>query len=275
MTSQDFIPIVPLREYIKVIRLRHFFIGSDVSLHCKPFPPRPEQCLIFYPAGYEIVENASTRQSWVRKGAVLAGQYTDRLNRHLVPGEFLMVEVDLQPGALNRLTRIPFHELLNRDIDAEAVFPAVRMVCSRLADTRSYREMLGIIEAFFMELLADVRYPMLAVDHQLLSIAASLHMVSLDDLAKHCYLSPRQLERKFDERIGIGPMTFLRLCRFNRSYWMHLKDPGLNWLSIAFECGYTDYQHLVKDYKAFAETTPIKFFAEEQKAPGRMLGLTK
>jgi hypothetical protein len=56
---------------------------------------------------------------------------------------------------------------------------------------------------------------------------------------------------------------------------MHLKNPKLNWFQIAMACGYADYQHLVKDYKHFANTTPILFFLEENKAPGRILGLNK
>ena len=100
-------------------------------------------------------------------------------------------------------------------------------------------------------------------------------MQSLDSLSKKAYLSARQLERKFDERIGVSPKTFLRITRFNQSYWMRLKQPKLDWLSIAVSCGYSDYQHLAKEYKAFANTTPNMFFEEETNAPGRALGLTK
>ena len=60
-----------------------------------------------------------------------------------------------------------------------------------------------------------------------------------------------------------------------QSYWLRLKNPALDWLSIAIACGYNDYQHLVKDYKEFANTTPNLFFNEERQAPGRVLGLSK
>lgn len=98
---------------------------------------------------------------------------------------------------------------------------------------------------------------------------------SLDWLAKQAHLSPRQLERKFNQYIGICPKFFARIIRFEQSYNLRLQNLNKDWLSIAILSGYYDYQHLVKDYKEFVNASPNQFFTEEEKAPGRMLGLTK
>ena len=161
-------------------------------------------------------------------------------------------------------------------MDAEDIFPAeMRMVNERLANAKNYAEMISIIESFCLSLAKRSKKEILAVDHLLQSLVQDPAMQSLDSLSKKAYLSARQLERKFDERIGVSPKSFLRITRFNQSYWMRLKQPKLDWLSIALSCGYSDYQHLAKEYKAFANTTPNSFFDEETKAPGRILGLTK
>jgi hypothetical protein len=44
-------------------------------------------------------------------------------------------------------------------------------------------------------------------------------------------------------------------------------------LRIALECGYFDYQHLVKDYAAFTKHTPNDFHLLESHSPERRLGL--
>ena len=187
-----------------------------------------------------------------------------------------MIEVDFKPGALHRLTGLPFTELTNRDIDAETIFsPEIRKVNERLSSTDSYADMIAIIELFFLDLIKKTRKEVLAVDHLLNLIVADSRTFSVDQLKGKAFLSARQLERKFGERIGISPKTFLRISRFNQSYWMRLKRPTLDWLSIAIACGYNDYQHLVRDYKEFANTTPNLFFKEEYQAPGRVLGLNK
>ncbi len=134
--------------------------------------------------------------------------------------------------------------------------------------------MIRNIEVFLINLAENSKKEFLAIDH-LLSITAKEPDCSISWLARHTHLSLRQLERKFDERIGISPKTFLRIARFNQSYWMHLKNPRLSWMQIALYCGYTDYQHLAKEYREFSNTSPARFFHEESKAPGRLLGLTK
>lgn len=276
MISHDYQPSEPLKEYIKEYRLRHFICRPDDNLSFKPFPPRPEQSLVFYPRGMETTENTYSGLKVQRPKVVVSGQFTQRINRYLSFPEFMMLEVDLQPGALHRLTGIPSKEIANTDIDAETVFPAeIRRVSERLTSTDSYPAMIAMVDAFFLHLVQKQKRMFLAIDEVLTRIPHQNKSYSVDAVAKHAYLSPRQLERKFDERVGISPKTFLRICRFNQSYWMRLKQPGLDWLSIALECGYNDYQHLVKDYKEFADTTPTNFFREEVKAPGRVLGLTK
>jgi len=276
MISQDYLPSESLKLYVKAYRFRHFLIRPNTPLSFKPFPPRPEQCLIFYPRGMEVTENVYSGISEKRPRSVISGQYTQRINRYVGYPEFLMIEVDLYPGALHCLTGIPFKELANKDIDAEAFLPSeVCRVNERLSSAGSYTEMIGIIETFLQYLVQKQKKEFFAVDHVIHALSCNAHFPSIDRLAKQAFLSPRQLERKFDERIGISPKTFLRICRFNQSYWMRLKQPSLDWLSIALACGYNDYQHLVKDYKDFASTTPNLFFSEEKKAPGRVLGLTK
>lgn len=276
MICRDFIPSPALTEYINQYRLRHFVFNDGIKVSCKPFPPRPEQCLIFYPRGMEIAEHSKNGNKTQLARSVVSGQFTERVNRYVSTPEFLMITVDMKPGALHRITGIPFKEMTNKNMDAELFFHSeIRNVNARLSSIDSYTEMIAIIESFFLTLVKNTKKEFLAVDHLLNVVAKSSDIFSLDHLAKMAYLSARQLERKFDERIGINPKTFLRISRFNQSYWMRLKNPKLDWLSIAVNCGYNDYQHLAKDYKDFANTTPNIFFTEESLAPGRVLGLNK
>jgi hypothetical protein len=53
---------------------------------------------------------------------------------------------------------------------------------------------------------------------------------------------------------------------------MRFKMPDKDWLSIALDCGYHDYQHMVKDYKDFANAPPTALFDEDLKAPERLFG---
>jgi transcriptional regulator GlxA family with amidase domain len=97
--------------------------------------------------------------------------------------------------------------------------------------------------------------------------------VSLDWLAKEACYSIKQFRRKFVEQVGINPQYYSRIIRFTQAFNLHNKSPDLDWLSVALETGYYDYQHLAKDYKEFSYHTPVEFSLLESKSPERVLGI--
>jgi hypothetical protein len=52
------------------------------------------------------------------------------------------------------------------------------------------------------------------------------------------------------------------------------RAPHLDWLTVACQTGYYDYQHLVRDCKEFAGTTPARLVEEENGSPASVLGVT-
>ncbi|MEO6812920.1 MAG: helix-turn-helix domain-containing protein, partial [Ginsengibacter sp.] len=97
--------------------------------------------------------------------------------------------------------------------------------------------------------------------------------ISIDWLAKETCLCSRQFERKFRERMGITASLLARIARFDKAFLMKNAQPGKDWLSIAVQCNYHDYQHLVRDYKEFTGLTPTSFFQVDKQAPERIFDL--
>lgn len=85
----------------------------------------------------------------------------------------------------------------------------------------------------------------------------------------------RQFERHCRERTGMSPKTFARIARFDRAYYTKLKYPNRDWLTIAIDCGYFDYQHMVKDFKVFTGQTPPEAMALQSTAPESLLGVIR
>ena len=54
---------------------------------------------------------------------------------------------------------------------------------------------------------------------------------------------------------------------------MKQRNPALPWLDIAWETGYNDYQHMVKDFKAFSAGTPNQLILEASGSPEQHLSL--
>jgi transcriptional regulator GlxA family with amidase domain len=74
-------------------------------------------------------------------------------------------------------------------------------------------------------------------------------------VASRVGLSERQLERLFDERVGIGPKMFARVVRLERALAMIDRREG-SWAQIAVQCGYSDQAHLTREFRALTGLTP-------------------
>jgi transcriptional regulator GlxA family with amidase domain len=92
-------------------------------------------------------------------------------------------------------------------------------------------------------------------------------------MASLACLSISQFERRFIQQTGITPKFYTRINRFYQAYQIKEKNPKNDWLSIALETGYHDYQHLVKDFKQFSDTTPHSLLKAQASSPERILGI--
>lgn len=272
MVFEELLPCPFLRSYVKSFHVRHFTFGDGCSIPFKPYAPRPEHSLVFFPRDREAVEYISGKEIIQRPRSVIIGQHTIRTNRHLGK-DFIVFIVNFQPGVLFRLLGIPLHELTNTYFDAEAFFTRdIRLVNEHLNSTDSYQEMKQIIEQFLIGLVGKLKKPPHALDMVSNLLLHDSRNCSLDWLANQSCLSPRQFQRIFIERMGIGPKLYARIARFDKAFRMKNNYPHYDWLTIALACGYNDYQHLVKDYKEFAAVTPSIYYLQDNKAPERFFG---
>lgn len=74
-------------------------------------------------------------------------------------------------------------------------------------------------------------------------------------------------------QIGVPAKRYSRICRFYQAYLLKEHYPDESWFNIAIQTGYNDYQHLAKDFKEFAGTSPTVFIRECQDNPERLLNI--
>ena len=194
-----------------------------------------------------------------------------RFNVYLPP-EFLMLRVHFQPGALFRVVNLPLYEFGEDYFDANLILGRdARDVSERLANAESYAEMVEVVEAYLVRTVASAIQNVLPVDRAAARLFADPRHISLDWLARQACLSPRQFNRTFTERIGVGPKLYARLVRYHRAYLFKTAHPAMAWPTIAIENGYTDYQHLVRDFRQFTEATPNSWLREDAASPENVL----
>lgn len=264
-------PSPGLRDVIRDYLIAHFRFDPTKPLPYKRYAPRPEQGITFFVRGRPSIVDPLTEEDRMAPSVAIFGQQMKRCNVHLAP-EFLMLRVHFQPGALFRSLNIPLYEFGEDYFDAELVLgPELRAVSEQLASATSYAAMVAAVEAYLVRTVAGASRNVLAVDLAAARLTADPGNSSLDWLACQSSLSPRQFNRKFTERIGVGPKVYTRLLRYHRAYLFKAAHPTMPWSTVAIECGYTDYQHLVRDFRQFTNATPNWWLREDAASPENLL----
>lgn len=75
--------------------------------------------------------------------------------------------------------------------------------------------------------------------------------IRMDALSRSLHISPRQLERRFREHMGIGPKKLSGLIRYQNVWRDVLTQPRFDILDAVVRYGYTDQAHLLNDFKKY------------------------
>ncbi len=274
MILRDFLPPLALRQYVQTYRVVRFVFDRNQQLPFKAFAPRPENCLMFFLKQPDCIQFFGKIQKSTCPQIELVGQQTKVVNRF--PGQdFLNFQIVFQPTALYKLLKIPAIELINQSLDGESVFPReIMQLYEQLQESADdYGRMITLANEFIICLIKKVNPQTDRIDKVSQSVLASGGNISLDWLADAACLSIKQFRRKFSMQVGITPHHYTRIVRFMQAHNLRNRMPHLDWLEVAIQTGYYDYQHLSKDYLEFTAQTPIGFHLLESRSPERVLGI--
>lgn len=87
--------------------------------------------------------------------------------------------------------------------------------------------------------------------------------IRIEELSNKVYISQRQLEREFKDKIGISPKQYLRIIRLNEVQRLLDNNP-LDLTSVAYQCGYFDQAHFIRDFKNITGEKPTIFLKERK-----------
>jgi AraC-like DNA-binding protein len=220
-----------------------------------------------------IIEILETGHVQKAPNVSIFGQQLSRYNFYLTP-EYLMFRIHFHPGALYRLLGIPLSEFTGQYFDVRLLInPEIQEVSERLDDCKGFDNVISIVENYLVAKIKKVKKEPHELDLVASQILNNPSRFLLDSLARQTCLCPRQFNRKFKERMGISPKLYSRIVRFYHAYQYKQKHTAEDWLSVAVLFGYSDYQHLAKEFKEFAQVTPCLWIAEDDQSPERILHL--
>ncbi|MEM9530422.1 MAG: AraC family transcriptional regulator [Pseudomonadota bacterium] len=64
---------------------------------------------------------------------------------------------------------------------------------------------------------------------------------------------------QFKRFVGLTPKTYQRIVRFNEVFNEIREQGTINWAEVAYECGYADQSHFIREFRRFSGFKPADF----------------
>ena len=84
----------------------------------------------------------------------------------------------------------------------------------------------------------------------------------IEEVAELCHRSLRQVQRRFNDEYGVTMKSMAQNFRFDEIKKHLTKNPDSDLTEVAYEYGFFDQAHFIKEFKRFAGKTPTDFCKE-------------
>lgn len=180
------------------------------------------------------------------------------------------LQLAVHPLAARALLGAPARDLLPVTDGVDVLGPVAENLRQRLAELAGWPERFVLLRDYLRARLAHA--PRAGVRDDLAEawrwLAWHRGTGSIEGLARHVALSPRQLTTLFAREVGASPKQVSRLMRFEHAKQRVARSiaadrpPALS--RIAADCGYFDLAHLDRDFAQYAGISPTGWIAEER-----------
>ena len=181
--------------------------------------------------------------------AYLIGTMT-QFKETLMTPETRLFGIRFKPAAFTVFYEYPsIHQLTDTTVELEKKFAPELGVVLKYS--------INYLDHFFLKKLSRPKRSILPI---IAGIQAAKGQLSVKALAEKHFTTTRQLERAFNQQMGISPKEFINLVRYQTTFRQIKNNAGQkSLLQIAFECGYYDHSHLTNEIKKYTGAAPAQF----------------
>ncbi len=170
-----------------------------------------------------------------------------------------MVGIVFRPAGLNTLFGLPMYEFSDERTNLRDVLGRqMDEWCDKIEEATSHTERIALLEQFL-----NLQFLRKNVESDRTDYAANLivdhrGMVNINDLMNELFVSRRQFERKFLQKVGISPKYYARIRRVGYlcNELAQKRWQVTDWQDLIYRFGYYDQSHFIKDFTEFTGKSP-------------------
>ena len=171
-----------------------------------------------------------------------------------------MMVISFKPGGAYCLFDQPVSELNNLVVDADLIFGGeIEDVREVLLEAQTIEAKFGVIEGFLKMKAKFDSQTWNFVERAVHSISTINSQKKLVEVVADSGYSQKQFIHLFKRYIGQTPKSFQKMVRFNEVLKKVHNKENVNWTASAYDLGYFDQAHFIKEFKYFSGLNPQKY----------------
>jgi AraC-like DNA-binding protein len=170
------------------------------------------------------------------------------------------MQINLTPLGARTIFGVPMHMLTNGIVGLDELLgPPGTGLVERLCAAPGWDERFALLDAALAARIAATPAAPAAIAWAWRRLAVTGGRAPVGEIAGALGWSRKQLVAEFREHIGLPPKTVARVLRFEHALRAVQQGARPNWLMLAYDAGYYDQSHFIRDFREFTGDAPSTF----------------
>jgi AraC-like DNA-binding protein len=260
MIFREFEPGSRLKSYVK-----NFFYYESFSAREFSDTVFPSGCMeIIFNLGTGKWQTASGSSYTTTPKIELWGQIIKPLPIRSI-GKNVMLGVRFLPYTASSFFRENIEEFNNQVIDYGAIENTVNVFHQKLLDANDLSQRIMLLEEYLWNRfsLSEKRKSKITLIHSIMQeLRRDDFFDNIENVASRHGITSRYLQKLFLQYTGLTPKLYSKIHRFQNSLTLIIKNDALL-TDIAYDCGYADQSHFIREFKSFTGLTPSGYAPEK------------
>ncbi|MET0243435.1 MAG: AraC family transcriptional regulator [Flavitalea sp.] len=269
ITYREFSPSLLLQPYVDCYWIQTFSgFDGEISPDQRCLPLGMMEIIVHLDSNRcEIYENGK----WTRLPSIfIAGMYRETVVWRST-SDARKFGIRLKPETFPLLFKTPAALVFSDYTATENLIGNVaNELAEQLCEAANTAALIAVAEAFLFSRLKAGRPENNYIIAAARLIRQSKGQCSIDDISRQVYVSIRQLQRSFQDKIGTSPKTYQRIIRFRTACEQLDKVDDLGgWAGLSYELGYSDQSHFLREFKEFTGSVPNHILGQLNQLQGK------
>lgn len=260
MKFQEIAPGSRLKQYVKC-----YYAYESASSESFEDTVFPSGCMeIIFNLGTGRWQTANGNDFVTTPSIELWGQIVRPLAVRSI-GRNTMLGIRFFPHAAAYFLNDDIEQFNNQVVDfSDLSGNAVTMLHAQLLETTAWDKRIALIEDFLLRRIerSEKRFTRMAMMSDILQEMKKRDFFdNIENVASRYGITPRYLQKLFVQHTGLTPKLYSKINRFQNSLRLVTRK-NTSLTSIAYDCGYFDQSHFIREFKSFTGITPSGYASE-------------